>query len=182
MMVEHYLSSRTVEIPDKVEITVQLVSILVKGPLGELTRQYPQSTRHVERIDHTLNVSSNNARKAEVAGVGAIASHVENMIIGVTKGFTYRMKVVYAHFPITVKPSPERVVIENFQGEKTPRKARVQGKVDISLDGDDIIITGTALESVAQTAANIEQATRIRKKDSRVFLDGIYTFAKEEGM
>ena len=181
-MVEHYLSSRTVEIPEKVEITVQSGSILVKGPLGELTRHFPESTMQVEQIDHTLNVSSNNARKAEVAAVGAIASHVQNMIIGVTKGYTYRMKIVYAHFPITVKPSPEKIVIENFQGEKTPRRARVRGKVDISLDGDDIIIKGTAIESVAQTAANIEQATRIRKKDSRVFLDGIYTFAKEEGM
>src|SRR6266849_420577 len=132
-MVEHYLSSRTVEIPESVVITVQPGTILVKGPLGELTRRFPQPTMQVEQINHTLNISSNNARKAEVAAVGAIASHVQNMIKGVTKGFTYRMKVVYAHFPITVKPSPEKVVIENFQGEKTPRKARVRGKVDISL-------------------------------------------------
>ncbi len=181
-MVEHYLSSRTVEIPENVEITVQPGSIAVKGPLGVLTRRFPEATMQVEQVNHALNISSNNARKEEVAAVGATASHVQNMIKGVTKGFTYRMKVVYAHFPITVKPSPERVVIENFQGEKTPRRARVRGKVDISLDGDDILIKGTELESVAQTAANIEQATRIRKKDSRVFLDGIYTFAKEEGM
>ncbi len=181
-MVEHYLSSRTVEIPENVQITITPGSIAVKGPLGESTRRYPQSTMQIEQVNHTLNISSNNARKEEVAAVGAIASHIQNMIKGVTKGFTYRMKIVYAHFPITVKPSPERVVIENFQGEKTPRKARVRGKIDISLDGDDIIIKGTEIESVAQTAANIEQATRIRKKDSRVFLDGIYTFAKEEGM
>ncbi len=152
-MVEHYLSSRTVEIPENVQITVEPNSIAVKGPLGELKRRYPQSSMQIEQANHTLNIFSSNARKEEVAAVGAIASHVQNMIIGVTKGFTYRMKVVYAHFPITVKPSPERVVIENFQGEKTPRRARVRGKVDISLDGDDIIIKGTEIESVAQTAA-----------------------------
>jgi large subunit ribosomal protein L6 len=181
-MVEHYLSNRTVEIPENVEITVHEGFIAVKGPLGESSRRFPQTTMQVEKVNHTLNISSSNARKDEVAALGAIASHVQNMIKGVTKGFTYRMKIVYAHFPVTVKPSPEKVVIENFQGEKTPRKARVRGKVEISIDGDDIIIKGTELESVAQTAANIEQATRIRKKDSRVFLDGIYTFAKEEGM
>ena len=181
-MVEHYLTSRTVGIPENVEVKIQAGSVSVKGPLGELTRNFQQPTMLIEQVDHTLSISTHNARKAEVAAVGAVASHVQNMITGVTKGYTYRMKIVYAHFPVTVKPSPERVLIENFQGEKTPRRARVRGKVDISLDGDDIIIKGIALESVAQTAANIEQATRIRKKDSRVFLDGIYIFAREEGM
>lgn len=181
-MVEHYVVSRAVKIPENVEVKIQIGSVAVKGPLGELTREFQQPTMLIEQVDHTLNISSQNARKNEVAAVGAVASHLENMITGVTKGYTYRMKIVYAHFPMTVKPSSDRVVIENFQGEKTPRKARVQGKVNISLDGDDIIIKGAEIESVAQTAANIEQATRIRKKDSRVFLDGIYIFAREEGM
>ncbi len=181
-MVEHYRVSRNVEIPAGVEVKLEGNQVIVKGPLGELTRAVKQPTMLLEQVDRTLNISSQNARKHEVAAVGTIASHVENMITGVTKGFTYRMKVAYAHFPVTVKPSPNTVVIENFQGEKTPRKANVQGKVEISIDGDDVIIKGVDLESVAQTAANIEQATRIRKKDSRVFLDGIYIFAKEEGM
>ncbi len=181
-MVKHYLVSRTVEIPENVEVKVEGGSISVKGPLGELSRDFRQPSMLIEQVNHTLNISSHNARKREVEIVGTIASHVENMIKGVTKGFTYRMKIVYAHFPVTVKPGADGVVIENFQGEKTPRKAHVQGKVNVSVDGDDVIIKGTELESVAQTAGNIEQATRIRKKDSRVFLDGIYIFAREEGM
>ena len=44
----------------------------------------------------------------------------------------------------------------------------------------DVIVTGADIEKVGQTAANIERACRIRKRDRRVFQDGIYIVAKAE--
>ena len=104
------------------------------------------------------------------------------MITGVTKGFTYKMKIVFSHFPITVKIQNKAVVIENFTGEKRPRKLKILGDVKVKLETDDIIIQGAALEDVSQTAANIERGTRVTNKDPRVFLDGIYVYERNEGM
>jgi large subunit ribosomal protein L6 len=52
----------------------------------------------------------------------------------------------------------------------------------VKIEPEDIIVEGVNLEDVSQTAANIEQATRIRRKDPRVFLDGIYVYEKNEGV
>jgi large subunit ribosomal protein L6 len=42
-----------------------------------------------------------------------------------------------------------------------------------------VVVEGIDLDEVAQTAANIQQATKIRRKDLRKFLDGIYVYSKE---
>jgi large subunit ribosomal protein L6 len=52
----------------------------------------------------------------------------------------------------------------------------------VKIEPEDIIVEGVNLEDVSQTAANIEQATRIRRKDPRVFLDGIYVYERNEGV
>jgi len=104
------------------------------------------------------------------------------MIKGVTKGFTYKLKIVFSHFPITVKIKEKTLIIENFTGERNPRKAKIMGDTKVTVKGDDIIVQGINLEDVSQTAANIQNATKIRRKDPRVFLDGIYVYEKHEGI
>ncbi len=71
---------------------------------------------------------------------------------------------------------------ENFTGEKTARVARIVGDAKVKASGDEVIIQGISLQDVSQTAANIEQSTKIKDKDQRVFLDGIYVFEQKEGM
>jgi large subunit ribosomal protein L6 len=44
------------------------------------------------------------------------------------------------------------------------------------------VVQGPSLEDVSQTAANIELSTRIKDKDQRVFLDGLYVYSREEGI
>jgi large subunit ribosomal protein L6 len=73
------------------------------------------------------------------------------------------------------------LTIENFIGERNPRKAKIMGDSKIIIKGDDIIVQGINLEDVSQTAANIQNATKIRNKDPRVFLDGIYVYEQHEG-
>lgn len=105
-------------------------------------------------------------------------AHINNMIKGVTEGFKYRLKVVYSHFPMTVKVQGDEVVIENFLGEKNPRRAKILPGVTVKVKGSEIEVEGIDKEAVGQTAANIEQATRITKWDRRVFQDGIYIVEK----
>ncbi|MCS7110586.1 MAG: 50S ribosomal protein L6 [Candidatus Caldarchaeum sp.] len=120
------------------------------------------------------------SRKAK-ALLGTLVSIAKNAFTGVSKGYVYRMKVVSSHFPITVKVSGGEVHITNFIGERYVRKAKIVGDVSVQVKGDEIIISGVDRESVGQTASNIENATKITRKDPRKFLDGIYVLEKAVG-
>src|SRR5438046_10684509 len=108
--------------------------------------------------------------------LGTATAHVRNMIKGVTQGYKYDLRTVYAHFPVTVKVDEKAKVlkIENFTGEKTPRYAQILDGVKVAIKGDDISVEGVDLNSVTQTAANIPDSTKIKEKEWRVFLEGIY--------
>jgi large subunit ribosomal protein L6 len=101
------------------------------------------------------------------------------MIKGVIDGFTYKMKIVFIHFPMTIRIQGNTVYIENFIGENKPRTAKILPRVSVRVEDDDVILEGPDIEAVGQTAANIQQACQIRNKDLRKFLDGIYVYSKE---
>jgi len=174
--------SKTIEIPDDVEITLEGKKINVKGPKGALTRDFSNIPISIELVGKTIRIWAEWPRKREAALVGTVYSHIQNMIVGVRKGFTYKLKIVFSHFPISVKVKGNIVLIENFTGERNPRKAKIIGNAQVKIQPEDIIIQGINLEDVSQTAANIEQATKVKRKDPRVFLDGIYVYERSEGM
>jgi len=173
---------KSVEIPNGVEVQVEGRIVTVKGEKGTLRRDFSKMPVTIELNGKTVRVRANWPRKRETALVGTISSHIKNMIVGVTKGFTYKLKIVFSHFPISVKVQDNTVLIENFTGERSPRKAKILGDVKVLAKGDDVIVQGINLEDVSQTAANIQNATKVKKKDPRVFLDGIYVYERLEGM
>ncbi len=81
-----------------------------------------------------------------------------------------------------MKVQGKEILIENFTGERRERRIKILGDAKIKIEPDDIIVEGANLEDVSQTAANIEQATRVRGKDPRVFLDGMYVYERNEGV
>jgi large subunit ribosomal protein L6 len=172
----------TVEIPEGVEGSLEGRIITIKGEKGELVRDFSHAPINIQLEGKTITVQASWPRKKEAALVGTVRSHIQNMIKGVTKGFTYKLKIVFSHFPITVKVKEKILVIENFTGERNPRKAKIMGDTMVTVKGDDIVVQGISLENVSQTAANIQTATKIRIKDPRVFLDGIYVYEKHEGI
>jgi len=172
----------TVEIPEGVEGMLEGRIVTIKGEKGELVRDFSHAPINIQLDGKTVTVQASWPRKKEAALVGTVRSHIQNMIKGVTKGFTYKLKIVFSHFPITVKIIGKTLTIENFTGERSPRKAKIMGDSKVTVKGDDIIVQGINLEDVSQTAANIQNATKIRNKDPRVFLDGIYVYEKQEGI
>jgi len=167
-----------VEIPEGVEVTVENNVVKVRGPKGELERELRYPGVRIFTEDGKVVVFKEFPRKRDVAIARTFKAHIANMLKGVTEGFTYRLKVVYSHFPITVKVQGDEVVIENFLGEKNPRRARIPPGVEVKVMGQDVIVEGIDKEAAGQTAANIEQATRITKWDRRVFQDGVYIVEK----
>jgi len=173
---------RTIEVPNGVEVKVDGRVVSVKGEKGALTRDFSEAPVTLQVEDKEIKVQASWPRKREAALVGTVCSHIQNMITGVTRGYTYKLKVVFSHFPISVKVKENMVSIENFTGERSPRWARIMGDVKVSTKEDDIIVQGLDVEDVSQTAANIEQATKVKSKDPRVFLDGIFIYEKKEGI
>jgi len=171
---------KEVEIPEGVNVEILGKKVKVSGPKGNLEREFKiKEDIKIEKKENKLIVSSESERRKIKALVGTIAAHIRNMVKGVTKGFTYKLKVVFTHFPVKVKVEDDKVLIENFLGERVPRVAkRVEG-VDIQVKGQDIILTGIDIEKVGLMASRLEQACRITGKDRRVFQDGIWIVGRE---
>ena len=178
------LAQETMPIPEGVQLAIDGRKIKATGPKGTLEEDFSHMPVHFALDGGSLRVYSEWARKREVALVGTALAHVRNMVRGVTKGYTYKLKIVYAHFPVTVKVQDKdrKLTIENFTGEKTPRTVRIVGSAKVKVVSDEVHVQGSRLQDVSQTAANIQNATKIKDKDQRVFLDGIYIFEKSEGM
>lgn len=173
---------KSIEIPEGVDLKIEGRVVTVNGEKGELTRDFSHAPISIQLDGKKVIVQVNWPRKREAALVGTISSHIQNMITGVTRGFTYKLKIVFSHFPISVKVREKTVVIENFTGERSPRIAKIMGDTKVIVKEEDVIVQGANIEHVSQTAANIQNATKIKKKDPRVFLDGIYVYERHEGM
>lgn len=178
------LVERIVEIPEGVTVQISNRKIRASGPKGVLEEDLSHIPCTMEVEKGHVSIRSSWPRKEDIAMAGTAAAKIRNMIKGVKAGFTFKMKVVHAHFPVTLKviDKERKLLIENFTGEKTARVAHIVGDSKVKAAGDEIVIQGISLQDVSQTAANIEQSTKIKDKDQRVFLDGIYVFERKEGM
>lgn len=169
-----------VAIPAGVTITVEEGGLVkVKGSKGELSRKFSGAGMSVGKEDNKMIFLTPSKRKKDKAVVGAAHAHLKNMIHGVSEGVVYRMKIVYSHFPMNVKVQGDKLVIDNFLGEKYPRKAPILKNVNVEIKGQEVTLKGIDKELVSQTAANIEQITKIKGRDLRVFQDGIYITEKD---
>lgn len=177
-MTEVKLVEERVNIPSNVRVSLVGREITVEGPMGKVRRLMEHPCINVELEDGAINLSIRRKSRAAYALLGTYRAHLLNMFQGVTKGFEYRMKVVYSHFPINVSVKRKKVLIENFLGEKSPRFANVVGDTKVTVKGGELSLVGPEIEDVGQSAANIERATRIKGYDPRVFQDGIYIVKK----
>merc|ERR1719267_333797 len=117
------------------------------------------------------------------ASIRTCTSHITNMFIGVTKGYQYKMRFVYAHFPINVAITNKdtRVEIRNFLGERVIRVVDALPGVTVKRSSDvkdEIVLQGNDIQNVSRTCALIQQICAVKRKDIRKFLDGIYVSAK----
>ncbi|GJT77657.1 ribosomal protein L6 [Tanacetum coccineum] len=182
------LSSETMDIPEGITITVKAKIITVTGPRGTLTRDF----KHLN-LDFMLITDEEGKKKLKVdawfgsrkttAAIRTALSHVNNLIIGVTQGFRYKMRFVYAHFPINASITNNNTAIEirNFLGEKKVRKVDLLEGVTVVRSEkvkDELVLDGNDIELVSRSCALINQKCHVKNKDIRKFLDGIYVSDK----
>ena len=171
-----------VVIPEGVTVTQQKHMLTFVGPLGKTYKSFRKIPVKLEIAENKISMTTINHKKRDYAILHAARSVIRNICEGLIDGYTIKMKVVFAHFPITVKVEGKDIIIENFQGERAPRKTVIVGNTKVIPKGEDVILTGEVWTDITQTAANIELKTKVKNKDHRVFLDGIYAFEKKKGI
>ncbi|KAH0498465.1 hypothetical protein TgHK011_005718 [Trichoderma gracile] len=181
-------SQETLEIPEGVKVNIKTRIVTVEGPRGKLSKNLGHlAVNFGHPKKNTISIEIHHGNRKNVATLRTVRSIIENLIIGVTKGFKYKMRYVYAHFPINVNLDKNKetglyeVEIRNFIGEKIVRRVTMHEGVDVEISKsqkDELILTGNSLENVSQSAADIQQICRVRNKDIRKFLDGLYVSEK----
>jgi large subunit ribosomal protein L6 len=148
-----------IPVPAGVDVTIADREVKVKGPMGTLSRSVPGEIT-VRREDSTLLVERPNDERENRALHGLTRSLINNMVVGVTSGFTKDLEIVgvgyraiprgpaqielalgFSH-PVIVD-APEGVTFE------VPQQTRISVK-------------GIDKELVGQVAANIR---KIRKPE-----------------
>ncbi|KAL1638226.1 60S ribosomal protein L9B [Neofusicoccum ribis] len=177
-------SSESLTIPEGVKVSIKTRVVTVEGPRGKLIKDLGHlavSFTHPKK--DVINIELHHGARKSVATLRTVRTIINNLIVGVTKGFKYKMRYVYAHFPINVNIDKNNetglfeVEIRNFLGEKYVRRVVMHPGVDVEASKnvkDELQLTGNDLENVSQSAADIQQVCRVRNKDIRKFLDGLY--------
>ena len=152
--------------------------IKVTGNLGSLEREFAHPDIKFVKKNNQIIFEVSVSTKKQKTIVNTFKAHLNNMMRGVSEGYTYKLKVCSGHFPMTVSIDGDKLTIKNFLGEKSPRHAKIIEGVKVEIKGNDIFLTGPNKEYVGQTAANFERSTRIVNRDRRRFQDGIYLTEK----
>jgi len=180
-------SSETLAIPEGVTVQIKSRIVTVTGPRGKLVKDLKHiNVSFIKKSDREIEISLHHGNRKNVATLRTVKSLISNLITGVTKGYKYKMRYVYAHFPINVnietnKDGEKEVEIRNFVGEKIVRRVVLLPGVEVETSTnvkDEIVLSGNSLENVSQSAADIQQICRVRNKDIRKFLDGLYVSEK----
>jgi len=185
---KYIYSSETLTVPEGVTVGIKARQITVTGPRGKLLKDLKHiNISFVKKSPTEIDIVLHHGIRKGVAALRTVKSIIENMITGVTKGYKYKMRYVYAHFPINVNIEEDKetgkktVEIRNFVGEKIVRRVTLLPGVEVETSAnvkDEISLSGNSLENVSQSAADIQQICRVRNKDIRKFLDGLYVSEK----
>lgn len=158
-----------VAIPDGVTAKVTGSTVEVSGPKGKSSRTFKMRGVALKMEGKEIKVEGESLRDT-----GTVSAHIANMLRGAKEGYSTKLKIIYAHFPIAIEVKGKDINIKNFIGEKQPRKAKVCGDTKVESKGAEVTVSGPSREDVGQTVANIRGATKIKNRDSRIFQDGIY--------
>jgi large subunit ribosomal protein L9e len=100
-----------------VKVHIKSRVVTVEGPRGKLVKDLSHIAVTFGRPEqNVISIELHHGARKGVATLRTVRTIINNLMIGVTRGFKYKMRYVYAHFPINVniEPNPEtgRAVVE----------------------------------------------------------------------
>ncbi len=167
------------DIPEGVEVNIDGRILTVKGVNGENKRSFYYPNVELKKEHKEIILNCKIASKKEKAIMGVFIAHIKNMLKGVNRNFVYKLKICSGHFPMDIIVKGDKVIINNFLGEKKPRIAKILGNVKVNINGDVITLEGNNKEHVGQCSATIEKTTKVKGRDRRIFQDGIFIMEKD---
>ncbi len=177
---KHHISENIV-IPEGISCSYQSGQMICKKGSTELMRKFNIPNVNVSVDDKKITFECVKGNKGTRKKILSFIAHLNNFFMGLDEKFAYELEVCNVHFPMTLKLEKDHLLINNFLGEKTPRKARVLANVHVDIKGQKIHISSADIEAAGQTAANIEKSTKVRNRDRRIFQDGIFIVSKPGG-
>ncbi len=175
------MTEQKLKLPEGIEADYEKGTLRVSDGSQELEKKMDHALVDVNVEGDEIKISTDSKKRNVLSVIGTYRSHADNMVKGIQKDYVYKMKGVYAHFPMNIKKQGDEIHIENFMGERNPRVVDIIKGVEVQVDGDELEVTGPDKEKVSQTAARIEQACKKGNRDPRTFQDGIYITEKNGG-
>lgn len=166
--------TREIQLPDGFSADTKDNKLVVSAHGKTAWRSLAKEKATIHVAGSKIVLTSKRATKRDNALLNALQSHVQNLVHGLQKPFQIKLSIVFSHFPMTVTLKGDHIEINNFMGEKKSRRSNVFPETKVEIKGKDILISGANKEWVGQTAANLENATRVMGKDRRVYQDGIF--------
>jgi len=142
-----------ISLPSGVEVKLQKRNLTVKGPKGSLTWDFPRRVE-VRLEDGILSVTRNRNDKQSRALHGLTRALVNNMVAGVTEGFTRKLEIHGIGYSAKI------------QGEKLVMQVGYSHAVEVKIpkglsvecpDATHIVVSGIDKQAVGQLAADIRR-------------------------
>ena len=168
----------TVELPEGVSASFEHGVLTMRGEKNEISRKLQSKDTKITVENGSIALVTARPTKRHKREINTFAAHIRNMVEGVTRGHTYKVRIASSHFPITVQVQDGKLIVKNFVGEKKPRSARIPEGVDVNVNGDTIEIASSDLESAGNFAGALEKLCVRPSFDTRIFQDGLYIVEK----
>ena len=147
-----------VVIPSNVEVKVNGQHVEVKGPKGTLDVTVPEPIT-VKFEDNEITVARPDDNRKNRSLHGLSRSLVNNLVVGVTEGYTIKMEI----FGVGYRVQPKGKDLEFALGYSHPILIEAPEGISFAVDGQTkFSISGIDKQKVGQIAANIR---RLRKDD-----------------
>merc|ERR1719191_2723332 len=117
------------------KITIKSKKVEVTGKFGTLKRDFKHLPIElwVDQASNSIKARMYFAKSKQIAALRSVCSHIQNLFDGVEKKFRYKMRLVYAHFPINanITNGGKTVEIRNYLGEKFVRVVNLLPGVNV---------------------------------------------------
>lgn len=171
--------NKIIDVPEGMKVEITNKEIIAEKDGKKANKRLPYSKKiSVEVKENKISIKSDKPTKREKELCGTIEGHINNCMKGLNEPYIYKLEICNVHFPMNVKIENNKVVVKNFLGEKVDRIANILEGVEANLKGSIIELKSSDKDSAGQSAANIEQATKVKNRDRKVFQDGIYIIEK----
>ena len=142
-----------INVPDGVDLKIDGTNVFIKGKIGELTRVFPQTIK-IKHEGNILYVERINDNPDQRSLHGLSRSLLNNMVIGVSSGFSKRLELIGTGYRVQQKGKSLQLSL----GFSHNVDIEPNGSNKLSADGQNfIIISGPDKQSVGDQAANIRK-------------------------